>query len=109
MIREKVCDFVVIEIKEFFLDKCDLIFRRDDGKKVNVNLYIESLDKYGVVFKIGVIIDMIKGCIISLEYYDKVFNDFNLGSINFLVKGFYGLFIEKGDSGLFIFFRLKCV
>lgn len=108
MIWEKVCDFVVIEIEEFFLDKCDLVFRRDDGKKVNVNLYIESLDKYGVVFKIGVIINMIKGCIISLEYYDRVFNDFNLG-INFLVKGFDGLFVEDGDSGLFVFFRLNCV
>lgn len=106
--REKACDFAAIEIKESFLDKCDLTFRRDDGKKVNANLYTESLDKHGVVFKIGATTNMTKGCIISSEYYDKVLNDLNLGSTNFLVKGFHGPFIEKGDSGSLIFSRPKC-
>lgn len=105
--REKACDFAAIEIEESFSDKCDLAFRRDDGKKVNANLYTESLDKHGVVFKIGATTNMTKGCIISSEYYDRVLNDLNLGT-NFLVKGFDGSFVEDGDSGSLVFSRPNC-
>lgn len=104
MIRENLCDFVVIKIVDFFVDECDVVIRRDDKKRVNVKLYIESLENYGIVFKRGVIIGVIKGFIISLEFYDKLYYD-NI----FLVKGICGLFFEEGDSGLFVFFRFKSV
>lgn len=43
IIRDKGCDFVVIEIKEFYLDFCDVVFRRDDKRKINVNVFFNSL------------------------------------------------------------------
>lgn len=76
IIREKVCDFVVIELMDFFLDGCDVIVRRDDKKKVNVYLYIKNLYDVGLVYKIGVMMDVISGCIISYEYYDKEMNNY---------------------------------
>lgn len=105
--RDQNCDFAAIEIKDSFSDKCDLAFRRDDGKKVNAKLYTESLEKHGLVFKIGAKTNVTKGYIISSEYYDKVINDLNLGT-NFLVKGLHGSFIEKGDSGSLVFSRPNC-
>lgn len=105
--RENACDFAAIEIKESFSDKCDLAFRRDDGKKVNAKLYTETLENIGFVFKKGATTDMTIGYIISSEYYDKVPNDFNLGT-NFLVKGIDGSFVEDGDSGSLVFSRPNC-
>lgn len=34
--KENVCDFVVIEMMDFFLDWCDIFVKRVDKKKVNV-------------------------------------------------------------------------
>lgn len=53
------CDFVVIEMNDIILNKCDVIFRRDDGKGINVYLYDENLEDVGIVYKIGVIIGVI--------------------------------------------------
>lgn len=105
--RENACDFAAIGINESFSDKCDLAFRREDGKKVNANLYTESLDKIGIVFKKGATTNVTSGCIISSEYYDKVLNDLDLGT-NFLVQGLDGSFVEDGDSGSLVFSRPNC-
>lgn len=51
--------------------------------------------------------DVISGCIISMEYYDKEMENYCWGNI-FLVKGLNGLFFE-GDSGLFVFSRFNFV
>lgn len=92
IIRDKFCDFVVIEIKEFFLDKCDIVFRRDDKKRVNVKFYIENLSNFGFVYKIGVVIDVIKGYIFRSEYYDKLFNENSWKNV-FLVYGIDNKFV----------------
>lgn len=52
--------------------------------------------------------DVISGCIISMEYYDKEMDNYYWDNI-FLVKGLNGLFFEEGDSGLFVFCRFKFV
>lgn len=108
IIMKKVCDFVVIELNGFFLEGCDVIIRRDDNKKVNVKLYIIKLYNVGLVYKIGVVINLISGCIISLEYYDKEMDDYCWDNI-FFVKGLNGLFFKEGDSGLFVFCRFNFV
>lgn len=43
IIRDKGCDFVVIEINESFLRFCDVVFRREDKKKINVNVFFDNL------------------------------------------------------------------
>lgn len=53
------CDFVVIEMNDIILNECDVIFRRDDGKDINVCVYDEILENVGFVYKIGVIMDVI--------------------------------------------------
>lgn len=55
---DKSCDFAAIEIKESFLDKCDIVFRRDDKKRVNAKLYTENLSNLGLVYKIGAATDV---------------------------------------------------
>lgn len=52
--------------------------------------------------------DVISGCIISMEYYDKEMENYCWDNI-FLVKCLYGLFFEEGDSGLFVFCRFNFV
>lgn len=108
IIREKVCDFVVIELKDFFLDVCDVIVRRDDDEKVNVKVYKKYLSNVGLVYKIGVVMNIISGWIVSFEYYDKEMDNYFLDNV-FLVKGLNGLFFEEGDSGLLVFFRFNFV
>lgn len=85
-----------------------MIVRRDDDKKVNVKVYKKNLCNVGLVYKIGVVMNVISGCIISWEYYDKEMDSDCWESI-FLVKGLNGLFFKEGDSGLFVFSRLNFV
>lgn len=59
MKNDMFCDFVVIEMNDIILNECDVIFRRDDGKGINVYLYDENLEDVGIVYKIGVIIGVI--------------------------------------------------
>lgn len=54
-----------------------MIFRRDDKKKKNVKVYIESLENFGVVYKIGVEIDVIDGVIYSFEFYNVFLDEDN--------------------------------
>lgn len=102
IIRDSFCDFVVIEINEFFLSKCDVVLRREDNKEISVKVYNESLVIINFVYKIGVIINVIKGRIISFEYYNKV-----LFKNIFFVKGIGKCFFKLGDSGLLVLFRLR--
>lgn len=108
IIRDRGCDFVVIEIKEFYLDLCDVVFRRDDKKKINVNVYFDSLENVNIVYKIGVIMDVINGIIVSFEFYFKVIDEFIWENV-FFVKGIVKKFFERGDSGLLVFCRLNCI
>lgn len=91
---------------ELFVDKCDLVFRKIMRKRINVWVYDEYLENIGVVYKIGVIINLIKGYIFSLEYYDK-FKDENNRDYIFFVQGIGNCFFKDGDSGFFVFFRFR--
>lgn len=102
--REKACDFAAIEINDSISDKCDIAIRRDDMKRVNAKLYTESLEKAGLVFKIGATTNVTEGYILSSEYYDKIINL----DTNFLVKGLNTPFSETGDSGSLVLSRPKC-
>lgn len=44
IIRDSFCDFVVIEINEFFLKNCEVLLRREDIKKISVRVFGESLE-----------------------------------------------------------------
>lgn len=44
IIRDSFCDFVVVEIDEFFLNNCEVFLRREDEKKISVKVYDESLE-----------------------------------------------------------------
>lgn len=52
--------------------------------------------------------DVIIGIVFSFEYYDKLINESNKEYF-FLVKGINGKFFEEGDSGFFVFCRLRSV
>lgn len=106
--RDKSCDFAAIEIKESFLDKCDIVFRRDDKKRVNAKLYTENLSNLGLVYKIGAATDVTKGHILSSEYYDKLFNENSRKNV-FLVHGIDNKFAAQGDSGSLVFARPRNV
>lgn len=71
LMMDKLCDFVVIEIMDLFLDNCEVIFRWEDEKIINVWLYIESL-YFRIVYKIGVVMNVIIGIICSFEWYKKI-------------------------------------
>lgn len=106
--RQKACDFAAIELKDSFLDGCDVTIRRDDKKKVNAKLYTKNLHSVGLVHKIGAATDVTSGHIISYEYYDKEMDNCSRDNI-FLVKGFNGPFSEEGDSGSLVFCRPNSV
>lgn len=106
--RDKSCDFAAIEIKESFLDKCDIVFRRDDKKRVNAKLYTENLSNLGLVYKIGAATDVTKGHIICSEYYDKLFDENSRKNV-FLVQGIDNKFAAPGDSGSLVFARPRNV
>lgn len=106
--KEKACDFAAIELKDSFLDVCDVSVRRDDNKKVNAKLYTKNLRNVGLVHKIGAATKVTSGRIISLEYYDKEMNSHCRENI-FLVKGLNGPFSKEGDSGSLVFSRPNSV
>lgn len=106
--REKACDFAAIELRDSFLDGCDVTVRREDKKKVNAKIYTGSLHNVGLVHKIGAATDVTSGRIMSLEYYDKEMDSHCRDNI-FLVKGLNGPFSEEGDSGSLVFCRPNSV
>lgn len=106
--REKACDFAAIELKDSFLDVCDVTIRRDDNKKVNAKLYSKNLRNVGLVHKIGAATNVTSGRIISMEYYDKLMDEHCRQNI-FLVKGLNGPFSKEGDSGSLVFSRPNSV
>lgn len=106
--REKSCDFAAIEVKESYLNKCDIVFRRDDKKRVNAKLYTENLNSLGLVYKIGATTDVTNGYILSIEYYDKLFEEDGRKNI-FLVNGIENKFAAEGDSGSLVFARPRSV
>lgn len=106
--REKSCDFAAIELRDSFLDGCDVTVRREDKKKVNAKIYTGSLHNVGLVHKIGAATDVTSGRIMSLEYYDKEMDSHCRDNI-FLVKGLNGPFSEEGDSGSLVFCRPNSV
>lgn len=106
--REKACDFAAIELKDSFLDACDVTVRRDDDKKVNAKVYKKNLRDVGLVHKIGAATNVTSGRIVSLEYYDKEMDSDCRENI-FLVKGLNGPFSKEGDSGSLVFSRPNSV
>lgn len=106
--REKACDFAAIELKDSFLDACDVTVRRDDDKKVNAKVYKKHLSNVGLVHKIGAATNVTSGRIVSLEYYDKEMDNHYLDTV-FLVKGLNGPFSKEGDSGSLVFSRPNSV
>lgn len=106
--REKSCDFAAIEIKEAFVNECDIALRRDDKKITNAKVNTKGLENVGIVHKIGGATDVTTGIVLSPEYYDKVMDESNSGYI-FLVKGTDGQFSEQGDSGSLVFCRPRSV
>lgn len=102
IIRYKGCDFVVIKINEVYIDSCNVVFRRDDKMKINVNIYFSRLEIGNIVYKVGVLMGVINGIIISLEFYLKIIDECNWENV-FFVKGIIGNFLKKGDSGLLVF------
>lgn len=106
--REKACDFAAIELKDSFLDACDVTVRRDDDKKVNAKVYKKNLRNVGLVHKIGAATNVTSGRIISWEYYDKEMDSDCRENI-FLVKGLNGPFSKEGDSGSLVFSRPNSV
>lgn len=106
--REKACDFAAIELKDSYIDKCDVSVRRDDKKKVKANIYTETLHNVGLVHKIGAATNVTSGRIMSSEYYDKEMDSQYRDNI-FLVKGINGPFSEEGDSGSLVFSRPNSV
>lgn len=105
---EKSCDFAAIEVKESFLNKCDIVFRRDDYKRVNAKLYTENLSNLGFVYKIGATTNVTTGHILSSEFYDKCFDE-NSRKNMFLVHGIGNTFAAEGDSGSLVFARPRNV
>lgn len=104
--REQACDFAAIEIEESFSNKCDVALEGDDGKKINAQIYAESLKEIGLVHKKGAKTKVTKGTILSPEWYEKVMDDGNRECL-FLVEGINGNFSEEGDSGSLVFSRSK--
>lgn len=51
-----------------------MVFRREDGKKIIVKVYIESLKNVCFVYKIGVEMGVMNGRVVSDEYYNKIIN-----------------------------------
>lgn len=102
--RGKRCDFAAIEIKECYSKSCDVAFVKDDKKKINANVYSNSLQTGNNVHKKGATTDVTNGKIVSSEFYLKATDKRNRENI-FLVKGTAEKFSERGDSGLLVFSR----
>lgn len=104
--REKSCDFAAIKIKDSIINKCDLAFRREDGKKTIAKVYTESLKNVHFVHKIGAETGVTNGRVVSDEYYNKIINAENQDFV-FLVEGTNDIFSTGGDSGSLVFTRPK--
>lgn len=102
--RDKRCDFAAIEIKECYSKSCDVAFVKDDTKKINANVYSNSLQTGNNVHKKGATTDVTDGKIVSSEFYLKATDKSKRKNI-FLVKGTAEKFSERGDSGLLVFSR----
>lgn len=102
--RDKRCDFAAIEIKECYSKSCDVAFVKDDKKKINANVYSNSLQTGNNVHKKGATTVVTNGKIVSSEFYLKATDKSNR-EIIFLVKGTAEKFSERGDSGLLVFSR----
>lgn len=102
------CDFAAIEINDTCLDKCNVIFRRDDGKDINAHLYNDNLGNVGIVHKLGATTGVTQRYIHSPEFYNKYAGEGNREGI-FLVKGTDGTFSEEGDSGSLVFSRPRSI
>lgn len=104
--REKSCDFAAVKIKDSFINKCDVTFRREDKKKTNAKVYTENLGNVQFVHKIGAETGVTNGRVVSYEYYNKVIDAENQDYV-FLVEGTNGIFSTEGDSGSLVFTRPK--
>lgn len=102
------CDFAAIDINDTCLDKCNVIFRRDDGKDINAHLYNDNLGNVGIVHKLGATTGVTQGYIHSPEFYNTYPGEGNREGI-FLVKGTDGTFSEEGDSGSLVFSRPRSI
>lgn len=102
--RDKGCDFAAIEMKESYVDSCDMAFRRDDKKKTNANVFSNSLETGNIVHKIGATTNVTNGIIVSPEFYLKVTDESTRENV-FLVKGTAEKFSDRGDSGSLVFSR----
>nr|XP_022304803.1 uncharacterized protein LOC111111906 isoform X2 [Crassostrea virginica] len=106
-IRER--DFAAIEIDESVSNECDVIFRREDGKKTNAHLYEGCMENLGFLHKVGAGAKLTKGTLLSEEFYIKNFTNKNNRESLFFVRGIGGLFSGEGDSGSLVFSRPRDV
>uniref|UniRef100_A0A8W8P487 DDE-1 domain-containing protein n=1 Tax=Magallana gigas TaxID=29159 RepID=A0A8W8P487_MAGGI len=97
------CDFAAVEIKECYSNSCDVAFVKDNKKKLNANLYSNSLQTGGSVHKKEQEqIDVTNGRIVRPEFYLKATDKSNQEN-TFLLKGMAEKFSERGDSGSLVF------
>lgn len=99
----KGCDFAAVEIKECYPNSCDVAFVKDK-KKLNANLYSNSLQTGDSVHKRRATTDVTNGRIVRLEFYLKATDKSNQEN-TFLLKGIAEKFSERGDSGSLVFSR----
>lgn len=102
--RDKGCDCVAIEIKECYSKSCDVVLRRDDKKKMNANVYSNSLQNENIVHEKGATRDVTNGIIVSSKFLFKSNRQKQPGNI-FFVKGIAEKVFERGDSGSLVFSR----
>lgn len=102
--RNKWCDFAAVEIKECYSNCCDVAFVKDNKKKLNVNLYSNSLQTGDSVHKRRATTDVTNGRIVRLEFYLKATDKSNQEN-TFLLKGIAEKFSERSDSGSLVFSR----
>lgn len=100
--RDKGYDCVAIEIKECYSKSCDVVLRRDDKKKMNANVYSNSLQNENIVHEKGATRDVTNGIIVSSKFLFKSNRQKQPGNI-FFVKGIAEKVFERGDSGSLLF------
>lgn len=96
-IRDKGCEFAAIEIKECYSKTCDVPVTRDDKKKINANVYSNSLQTGNIVHKKGAKANVTNGITVSSEFYLKATDKRNRENI-FIVNVIAEKFSERGDS-----------
>lgn len=103
-VKTKGCGFAAVEIKECYSNSCDEAFVKENKKKINANLYSNSLQTGDSVHKRRVTADVTNGRIVRLEFYLKATDKSNQKN-TFLLKGIAEKFSERGDSGSLVFSR----